>query len=53
MDDLYEKIILKHANNPNFFGSEEDLKEDFIEADNPLCGDSFRIKFKWDQEASL
>jgi len=53
MDDLYEKIILKHANNPNFFGSEDDLKEDFIEADNPLCGDSFRIKFKWDQEDNL
>jgi len=53
MDDLYEKIILKHANNPNFFGSEDDLKEDFIEADNPLCGDSYRIKFKWDQEDNL
>lgn len=49
MDDLYEKLILKHANEPNFFGSEEDLQEDFIEADNPLCGDSFRIKLIWDK----
>lgn len=53
MDDLYDKIILKHANFPQYFGTEEDLKLDFIEADNPLCGDSFKIKLKWGEGGVL
>jgi nitrogen fixation protein NifU and related proteins len=47
MNDLYESIILEHARHPQYFGSEQDVLEGFIEADNPMCGDHYKLKLIW------
>ncbi len=43
--DLYQQIILEHSRHPFHFGPLPDATHGF-RADNPLCGDSFRVALR-------
>jgi len=43
--DLYQEIIIDHNNNPRNFRAMADASIQ-VEADNPLCGDSYRLYLK-------
>ncbi len=45
--DLYQQIILEHSRRPLHFGTLPDATH-VCSADNPLCGDSFRVVLRVD-----
>ncbi len=47
-DDLYQEIILQHSRHPRHFGKLEP-HTCAVAADNPLCGDSYRIYLRVDE----
>ncbi len=50
--DLYQEIILNHSRRPHHFGTLENPTHS-IQADNPLCGDSYRVFLRVNQDGMI